>query len=120
MSSFFSRISTVLLGLAAFATAADPRVALQNGSIKGKVLTVSNATADAYLGIPFAKSPVRFLAPESADQISGEYDATKWKSSCMQTGSGSKCHIQPVAPKDDMLISVYSFEAILRKHEYFR
>lgn len=78
--------------LAAAATVAaeqHPRVNIQNGSIIGKTLTVSNATANGYLGIPFAKPPKRFLAPEAPDAISGDYDGTAYQASCVQTGTGS-------------------------------
>lgn len=85
----FGRTAAYLLAGAAVVAAGYPRVNFQNGSIKGKALTVSNATANAYLGIAFAKPPTKFLAPEAPDAISGEYDGTTWKSSCMQTGTVS-------------------------------
>lgn len=82
-------LGACLVAGATIVAAGHPRVHIQDGSIIGKALTVSNATANAYLGIPFAKPPTRFRAPEAADAISGEFDGTEWKSSCMQSGTGS-------------------------------
>ncbi|SMR55101.1 unnamed protein product [Zymoseptoria tritici ST99CH_1E4] len=78
---------------AAYGVLAQPSVQLPSANITGAALTypgVAGATtANAYLGIPFATPPQRFMPPV-AQQLSGDVDATQWKASCMQQGAPLK------------------------------
>ncbi|KAF3000146.1 hypothetical protein E8E13_005218 [Curvularia kusanoi] len=85
-----------LLGLVFAAPAAvDPTVTISAGIVIGTATKPPNqpsltASANAYLGVPFAKSPPeRFSPPESASPWSTPLQAQNVKPACIQQFSGS-------------------------------
>lgn len=92
--SFFS---VLLFSLTALSTpaAVDPTVTISAGTIIGTAIKPANqpsltASANAYLGVPFAKSPPeRFSPPEAASSWSTPLQAQAVKPACIQQFSGS-------------------------------
>jgi len=69
--------------------AATPTVHLGSATLIGRETSVPQASpANAYLGIPFAEPPKRFMPPEPVVNFTGTYDATGYKAACTQQGSG--------------------------------
>lgn len=76
-------------GLAAPTTTSAPTVTISNGVVIGKKTTVSNqpsntAQANAFLGVPYAKPPVRFAPPVPAAPWSSPINAVNYKATCIQ------------------------------------
>lgn len=75
--------------------ATNPTVSISAGTIIGTATKPANqpsltASANAYLGVPFAKSPPeRFSPPEAASPWSTPLQAQAVKSACIQQFSGS-------------------------------
>lgn len=75
--------------------AVDPSVTISAGTIVGAAIKPANqpsltASANAYLGVPFAKSPPeRFSPPEAAASWSTPLQAQAFKPACIQQFSGS-------------------------------
>ncbi|KAH7372010.1 carboxylesterase [Pyrenochaeta sp. MPI-SDFR-AT-0127] len=88
LSSIISQIFTA-------PAAVDPTVTISSGVIIGKTTKPANqpdlnTQANAYLGIPFAKSPPeRFSPPEAAPPWSSPLQAQSIKPACIQQFSGS-------------------------------
>lgn len=60
---------------------------INEGPIRGKVISVEGREVQAFLGIPYAKAPVgnlRFKKPVPLDPWHGVMDATKLPNSCVQ------------------------------------
>lgn len=89
--NFFFFLSTALAAPAAL----GPTVTIASGTIIGTTAKPANqpsltATANAYLGVPFAKSPPeRFSPPEAASPWSTPLQAQAFKPACIQQFSGS-------------------------------
>jgi carboxylesterase 2 len=97
--SLFAKLSALFLFLAlAFAAqaAVDPTVTISAGTVIGNTTRPANqpsltASANAYLGVPFAKSPPqRFSPPQAVSPWSTPLYAQTIKPACIQqfTGSG--------------------------------
>lgn len=90
-----SYIPLVLSAPAALNTASEPTVTLSSGVVIGTALGPSNqpsvtAKANAYLGVPFAKSPPeRFSPPDAAPSWPSPLQAQAVKPACIQQFSGS-------------------------------
>jgi len=73
----------------------DPTISISAGTIIGTATKPANqpsltASANAYLGVPFAKSPPeRFSPPEAASSWSTPLQAQAVKPACIQQFSGS-------------------------------
>jgi len=59
---------------------------IESGVLIGTTTALPSATAtvNKFLGIPFAAPPVRFAPPQPVPSFDGIYNATAWKSSCLQ------------------------------------
>jgi para-nitrobenzyl esterase len=87
MTRFCTLLSTAVL--ACFTAAPSPagpapKVKIDTGTVAGK----SDGKIDTFLGIPYAAPPVgdlRWKPPTPAAKWSGDHDATKFGSRCMQT-----------------------------------
>ncbi|XP_078662203.1 cholinesterase 1-like [Branchiostoma floridae x Branchiostoma belcheri] len=85
-----ARATSVVLSLlvAAFQVSSlSPLVTLTSGTVRGTVLDVSGTQVNAYLGIPYAKTPVgelRFKPPVPPDPWQGVYNATVLARDCYQ------------------------------------
>lgn len=90
LTTFFI-LSTAL----AAPTTVDPTVTISSGTIIGTAIKPANqplltASANAYLGVPFAKSPPeRFSPPEAASQWTTPLQAQAIRPACIQQFSGS-------------------------------
>lgn len=69
--------------------AASPTVLFGSATLVGTATSIpsASASANAFVGLPFAKPPKRFHAPEPLDNFTGTYDATAYKPACIQQGS---------------------------------
>jgi len=84
------RAVAVLLLATSTALAATPTIGLGSATLIGREASVPQASpANAYLGIPFAEPPKRFLPPEPLMNFTGIYNATEYKAACVQQGSGN-------------------------------
>ncbi|UPX10847.1 uncharacterized protein EKO05_0001485 [Ascochyta rabiei] len=107
--------------------AAGPTVTISDGTIIGTAIKPTNqpslnASANAYLGVPFAKSPPeRFSPPEAASSWSTPLQAQAIKPACIQQFSGSaqtQARIEeyfnnpngpaPVESEDCLYLNVYT------------
>jgi carboxylesterase type B len=93
-----SKYFSILLFLLPFASAAPatrscnndastrPTATIDSGPIAGTTTTLpsSTSTVNKFLGIPFAAPPVRFSPPKLPESWEDEYDASSFKSSCIQ------------------------------------
>lgn len=74
--------------LSALPTAQDDLlINTKNGKVQGKMLLVLGGDVRAFLGIPYAKPPLRklrFRPPEPVANWQGVRDATKFPDSCYQ------------------------------------
>jgi hypothetical protein len=87
-------VAVLLLGSSSV-WAASPTVQLGSATLIGREASVPQASpANAYLGIPFAEPPRRFLPPEPLVNFSGIHDATAYKAACIQEGSGESIPLQ--------------------------
>ncbi|WPV36481.1 Pyrethroid hydrolase Ces2a [Fulvia fulva] len=79
-----------LMRLSGLVSATSPSVQIGAGTYVGTLTSVraSAPTANAYLGIPFAKPPVRFMPPVEALPVVGEFQATSWPPACIQQSLG--------------------------------
>lgn len=90
-----SYISLVFSAPASLDSSSGPTVTLASGVVIGTTLGPSNqpsitAKANAYLGVPFAKSPPeRFSPPEVVPSWSSPLQAQAVKPACIQQFSGS-------------------------------
>ena len=77
-------------------TSASPEVTMGSATIVGTATAFrpTSPTANAYLGIPFAKPPTRFMPPVPADAFTGRIDATHWPAGCIQQAPGCMCYIE--------------------------
>ncbi|KAH7085047.1 liver carboxylesterase 1 precursor [Paraphoma chrysanthemicola] len=88
-------IPQALSAPAVAARAASPSVTLASGVVVGTTIKLANqpqvtAEANAYLGVPFAKSPPeRFSPPEAASPWPSPLQAQAIKPACIQQFSGS-------------------------------
>jgi hypothetical protein len=86
--SIIQAMATLLLATSS-ALAATPTVHLGSATLIGRETSVPQASpANAYLGVPFAEPPKRFMPPEPLMNFTGTYDATGYKAACIQQGSG--------------------------------
>ncbi|XP_013189497.2 juvenile hormone esterase isoform X2 [Amyelois transitella] len=85
MGSYLARSSRSLHKVA---TMNDPIVTVQQGKLKGSILSlVDGSTCYSFKGVPYAQpptGPLRFKAPEPPLQWQGIYEATKHGPSCPQ------------------------------------
>ncbi|KAH6896046.1 cholinesterase [Thelonectria olida] len=98
--------SRTLLALALYASTASPAptndkhsrptAIIDTGAIIGTttVLPSSTVTVNKFLGIPFAKPPVRFRAPEPVGRWPTLYDATRYGPACIENHDTSVDLIQ--------------------------
>ncbi|OHE92130.1 carboxylesterase [Colletotrichum orchidophilum] len=91
--------STVFLKALAAPANAGPTVIVASGIVIGTTAQPASATgyANAYMGIPFAKSPPeRFSPPQAADAWSSPLSAQAFKPACIQqfTNQGSSQTLQ--------------------------
>ncbi|KAF1364826.1 liver carboxylesterase 1 precursor [Lizonia empirigonia] len=90
-----SLFSTVIPQTFAAPAAVDPSVTISAGTIIGTAIKPANqpsltASANAYLGVPFAKSPPeRFSPPQAASSWSTPLQAQAVKPACIQQFAGS-------------------------------
>jgi carboxylesterase 2 len=88
-------LCSLISGVISAPVETGPTVTLASGVIIGTTTKPSNqpsltASANAYLGVPFAKSPpLRFAPPEAAAPWSSPLQAQKTKPSCIQQFSGT-------------------------------
>ncbi|XP_065332693.1 esterase FE4-like [Cloeon dipterum] len=86
-----------------------PLVTIRQGQLRGKILkTRSGNDIYTFLGIPYAKPPVkelRFQPPVPAEPWEGIYDATKNRSRCAQLKYPDMAY---VGKEDCLFINVYS------------
>ncbi|GBM53520.1 Acetylcholinesterase [Araneus ventricosus] len=85
---------------------AEPRVKINDGSIKGKHLRVFESDIAAFLGIPYAKPPVgrrRFQKAAPMKPWKGELLANKKPPPCMQYSSKNYSFISTNKPSEDCL-----------------
>lgn len=97
--------------------AAQPVVHLGPATLIGRQTSIpqASAIANAYLGVPFAKPPQRFLPPERLEGFSGTHDVSEYKAACIQQGPRERqIHIQlterrltrhsivPMGPQDSL------------------
>jgi len=81
-------LNTAFLTLSSSASPAAPTVSLGSATLVGTATSIpsASASANAFVGLPFAKPPNRFHAPEPLDQFNGTYDASGYKPACIQQG----------------------------------
>jgi hypothetical protein len=79
-------LSAALLTLSVSASPTTPIVTLGSATLVGTATSIPSASAqaNAFVGLPFAKPPKRFYAPEPLDEFNGTYDATGYKAACIQ------------------------------------
>ncbi|KAJ5115926.1 Alpha/Beta hydrolase protein [Penicillium angulare] len=86
--SLLGVLSAVNLGLAATwsRSASLPTATIDSGPIIGTTTSLpsSTRTVTKFLGVPFAKKPVRFTRPVAVDSWSKPYNATAWGLACNQ------------------------------------
>lgn len=82
-------LSAAILIHSSFASPASPSVSLGSATLVGTATSIPSASAqaNAFIGLPFAKPPKRFHAPEPFNNFTGTYDATAYKPACIQQGS---------------------------------
>jgi hypothetical protein len=84
----FQVMATLLLATTSV-MAATPTVRLGSATLLGRGTSVPQASpANAYLGIPFAEPPKRFMPPEPLLNFTGTHDVTGYKAACIQEGPG--------------------------------
>lgn len=89
----FFLLTTASVGLAASSPkpACLPTATIDSGPIVGTTTSLSSSTAVVrkFLGVPFAKKPVRFTPPVPVGSWSKPYNATTWGLACNQEISDS-------------------------------
>jgi para-nitrobenzyl esterase len=99
--------AVLLLVGAASAVAAEPLVHTQSGWVRG---TRADG-AQAYLGLPYAASPVgvlRWRAPRPARSWTGVRRATRFAPACMQTGVSMPGETPPAVSEDCLYLNVWT------------
>ncbi|CAL8374357.1 unnamed protein product [Arctogadus glacialis] len=89
LSTVYLFSTFTLLALGAPAGTEGPLVSLKNGNVRGGYVSVkgTEARAQQYLGIPFARPPVgplRLANPQPAEAWEGERDGTRQPPMCIQ------------------------------------
>lgn len=96
-----------------FATTDDLVINTQHGKVKGMSLTLLGGRVRAFLGIPYAKPPLkelRFRAPQPADGWEGLKDASKPPNSCYQvpdTAFKGEIHFDIILICCDILCDIF-------------
>lgn len=89
-----------------------PTVRIQQGLLKGKIMTSRNGKEfAAYLGIPYAEPPVknlRLMPPVPATGWSGERDAIEDSSECFQQATNAGNKTVKVGSEDCLYLNVYT------------
>lgn len=89
MGSSTMQAMALLLLTTSSVLAAAPTVHLGSATLIGREASVPQASpANAYLGIPFAEQPKRFMPPEPLLNFTGTHDVTGYKAACIQEGPG--------------------------------
>lgn len=87
-TSWFSGLAVfgALSGLALGGYSLPATAVIDQGVVAGTTTLLPSATAtvNKFLGIPFAAPPQRFSPPTPPAPFNGTYNATAWKSSCLQ------------------------------------
>lgn len=77
----------------------NPTATLPGGQIVGTATTISSSTVtvNQFLGVPFAKPPTRFSAPEVYPPWSSALTVTAQPPACVQQFNGKDlCEVQPL------------------------
>ncbi|XP_075547395.1 cholinesterase-like [Dermacentor variabilis] len=110
-STWKSAFLVMLICLGNIVNVSSVIVSTMNGRIRGQTNTFLDKQIQVFLGVPYAKAPIRelrFQKPQLPDSWDGIYDATSVKDSCMQARNPRIFPIPTQLSEDCLYLNVWT------------